>query len=103
MRSPRAPGGCWRGFRSAQAHTGSASGRSPAAIRSVIPTTCVSAALVVVLAGCGGGAAKKPNAVVTHGESVFTSSCAGCHTLTGHDTTSPGGDLAVAKLSEAII
>jgi mono/diheme cytochrome c family protein len=34
---------------------------------------------------------------------VFASSCADCHTLTGHDTRSSGGDLAVAKLSEATI
>jgi len=41
--------------------------------------------------------------MVTHGKAVFASACAGCHTLTGHDTRAPGGDLAVAKLSEATI
>jgi len=44
-----------------------------------------------------------PNAVIAHGRSVFASACSGCHTLTGHDTRSPGGDLGVTKLSEATI
>jgi mono/diheme cytochrome c family protein len=44
-----------------------------------------------------------PNALVARGRSVFASACAGCHTLTGHDTRSPGGDLAIAKLSDATI
>ena len=41
--------------------------------------------------------------MVTHGKSVFASACAGCHTLTGHDTRAPGGDLAIAKLSESTV
>lgn len=30
-------------------------------------------------------------------------SCSGCHTLTGHDTQVPGGDLAMTTLSVADI
>lgn len=30
---------------------------------------------------------------------MFASECAGCHTLTGHDSNVPGGDLAVERLS----
>jgi len=52
---------------------------------------------VALLAGCGGHRAS------VSGKAVFSSSCAGCHTLTGHDTDAPGGDLAIAKLSAADI
>lgn len=34
---------------------------------------------------------------------MFARACAGCHTLTGHDTSVPGGDLAMQKLSVADI
>ena len=34
---------------------------------------------------------------------VFAAACASCHTLTGHDSRAPGGDLAIAKLSAADI
>lgn len=37
------------------------------------------------------------------GKAVFASACAGCHTVTGHDTDVPGGDLAMTKLSVADI
>jgi mono/diheme cytochrome c family protein len=30
---------------------------------------------------------------------VFAAACFGCHTLTGHDTPTAGGDLAIARLS----
>lgn len=43
------------------------------------------------------------NATLVRGKSVFASACSGCHTLTGHDTSARGGDLAVAKLSESTI
>lgn len=33
------------------------------------------------------------------GRSIFATACAGCHTLTGHDSRAPGGDLAMAMLS----
>jgi mono/diheme cytochrome c family protein len=29
---------------------------------------------------------------------VFARSCSGCHSLTGHDTSRAGGDLAVVRL-----
>lgn len=34
---------------------------------------------------------------------MFAAACAGCHTLTGHDTRAPGGDLAIARLSPSEI
>jgi len=37
------------------------------------------------------------------GRTVFAAVCAGCHTLTGHDSRAPGGDLAMAKLSTRAI
>ena len=45
-----------------------------------------------MLAGCG----SRSNA---HGRAVFQASCARCHTLTGHDTNAPGGDLRVGRLT----
>lgn len=32
---------------------------------------------------------------------MFAQACSGCHSLTGHDTGRPGGDLALATLSPA--
>lgn len=55
----------------------------------------VAAAVVVPLCGCGGHRHAQP------GRAVFAASCAGCHTLTGHDTRVRGGDLAIARLSAA--
>lgn len=52
-------------------------------------------ALCLALAGCGGTA--------PDGKKVFARACAGCHTLTGHDTRVPGGDLAMQVLSVADI
>ncbi|HEY0415443.1 MAG TPA: hypothetical protein VGC78_03570 [Gaiellaceae bacterium] len=49
-------------------------------------------ALAAVLAGCGGHSAPR-------GRAIFHRSCAGCHTLTGHETDAPGGDLRVGRLS----
>ena len=43
-----------------------------------------------LLSGCG---ASHPN-----GSAVFSSACSRCHTLTGHDTGAPGGDLAVRRM-----
>jgi mono/diheme cytochrome c family protein len=48
-----------------------------------------------LLAGCGGGHAS------SRGQEIFERSCARCHTLTGHDTRAPGGDLRAARLSVA--
>ncbi|HZT90538.1 MAG TPA: cytochrome c [Gaiellaceae bacterium] len=54
----------------------------------------VLAAALLLLAGCGGGPA-------VSGRAVFSHSCSGCHTLTGHDTNVDGGDLAVGHFSVA--
>ncbi len=57
----------------------------------------VAAFLVLLVAGCGG----KPSAI--RGHEVFGRACARCHTLTGHDTSAPGGDLAVGHLDVAAV
>jgi mono/diheme cytochrome c family protein len=92
--------------RSAQAPTASASGRSRAASPSVIPTTCgravVLLALGLAVAGCGGKTTNGQSSAA-QGKRVFASACAGCHTLTGHDTRAPGGDLAIEALTVADI
>jgi len=56
------------------------------------------AALILLLCGCGGHR-QAHAALLQRGKRVFAAACAGCHTLTGHDTHAPGGDLAIAKLS----
>src|SRR5437879_5791152 len=93
MRSPPAQADSSPASRSGQARMASASGRSRAATRWVTLTTCASA---LALAGCGGhhGAT---------GSTIFQRSCAGCHTLTGHNTRTPGGDLAMTALGVADI
>jgi mono/diheme cytochrome c family protein len=51
----------------------------------------------LVLTACGAS---------THhaeGRRIFAASCASCHTITGHDTQAPGGDLAVPRFTEAEI
>jgi mono/diheme cytochrome c family protein len=53
------------------------------------------AAAVVLLAGCGARHSS------TRGRAVFERSCAGCHTVTGHDTGAPGGDLRAGRLTAA--
>jgi len=45
-----------------------------------------------VLAGCGGASH------AARGRAIFEHECSSCHTLTGHDTTVDGGDLAIAHL-----
>jgi mono/diheme cytochrome c family protein len=59
-------------------------------------------ALVLMLCGCG-GRHRQPQTMQQRGRTVFAASCAGCHTLTGHDSRAPGGDLAIAKLSSTVI
>jgi mono/diheme cytochrome c family protein len=49
--------------------------------------------VVLLAAGCGGGRH------LATGRTIFARSCSGCHTVTGHDTRAPGGDLAIARLS----
>ena len=57
------------------------------------------AALAVLLSGCGGSRHASPNparlAEYSAGARIFKSACAVCHTLTGHDTRSDGGDLGL--------
>jgi mono/diheme cytochrome c family protein len=43
-----------------------------------------------LLSGCG---AAHPD-----GRAVFSRACSRCHTLMGHDTAAPGGDLAVRRM-----
>lgn len=53
----------------------------------------VTVAFAVLLAGCSGAPSS------ARGRVVFQRSCSGCHTLTGHDTNAPGGDLRVGHLT----
>jgi mono/diheme cytochrome c family protein len=55
----------------------------------------LAALAALLLAGCSGGHQ------AARGRSIFERSCAGCHTLTGHDTSAPGGDLRAAHLGAA--
>jgi mono/diheme cytochrome c family protein len=57
---------------------------------------------VLAVAGCGGTASRAPRSDVDGGQ-VFATDCSSCHTLTGHDTSVQGGDLAVEVLSTADI
>jgi mono/diheme cytochrome c family protein len=54
----------------------------------------VALAASVLLAGCGGRPAQ-----LSRGHAIFEHSCSACHTLTGRDSSAPGGDLAQAPLS----
>jgi mono/diheme cytochrome c family protein len=53
------------------------------------------AAFAAALAGCAGGHSN------AQGREIFERSCARCHTLAGHDTDAPGGDLRAAGLDAA--
>jgi len=56
------------------------------------------AALAVLLSGCGGSRHASPSPARladSAGARIFESACAVCHTLTGHDTRSDGGDLGL--------
>jgi mono/diheme cytochrome c family protein len=50
---------------------------------------------LALLPGCGGQSVS--------GRAVFSRACAGCHTLTGHDTNVDGGDLGRSRLTVAQI
>ena len=54
--------------------------------------TLAAVLLAATVAGCGGG---HP---ASRGRAIFVRDCAGCHTLTGRDTSAPGGDLRVGHL-----
>ncbi len=56
------------------------------------------AALTFLLCGCGGHR-QAPPSLLQRGRTVFAGACAGCHTVTGRDSHTRGGDLAIAKLS----
>jgi mono/diheme cytochrome c family protein len=51
---------------------------------------------VALLGGCGAG-----RGTPERGRTVFVSSCADCHTLTGRDSGRDNGDLAKPRLSVA--
>jgi mono/diheme cytochrome c family protein len=53
------------------------------------------AAAAALCAGCSGGHS------TAHGRAVFERSCARCHTLSGHDTRAPGGDLRAGRMTSA--
>ena len=57
------------------------------------------AALALTAYACThrGAASKGP----ASGERIYTHSCSTCHSLTGHDTHAPGGDLVNAHLTIA--
>jgi mono/diheme cytochrome c family protein len=59
------------------------------------------AAVALLLCGCGGHSTARAQRQVARGRAVFARSCAGCHTVTGHDTRASGGDLAIARLTTA--
>lgn len=47
---------------------------------------------------CGSQSRDTDRTQLRQGRAVFARSCASCHTLTGHNTNSAGGDLAIATL-----
>jgi mono/diheme cytochrome c family protein len=49
------------------------------------------------LAACG-----SPTAI-QRGHGIFEKECSSCHTLTGHETSVDGGDLAIERMSVADI
>src|SRR5690242_7664683 len=109
MRSQRTPADSSRGSRSAPGPTACAYGRSRAATRSAIRTTCgeslcllAAAAALAFLCGCGGHG-QAQSTLARRGRTVFVAACASCHTLTGHDSRARGGDLAIAELSTRAI
>ncbi len=58
-----------------------------------------------MLAGCGGasghGTQEVGAATQGLGKRVYARSCDGCHSLTGHETSTDGGDLALDSLTLA--
>jgi mono/diheme cytochrome c family protein len=49
-------------------------------------------------AGCGGSNPNSDVSVLRHGRAIFARSCAGCHSLVGHEVGASGGDLAIGHL-----
>jgi mono/diheme cytochrome c family protein len=60
-------------------------------------TLALAGVLVAILAGCGGTSG------LDRGRAVFRRDCSDCHTLSGHDTTASGGDLAMGDLSISVL
>ncbi len=61
-------------------------------------------AFAIVAAGCGSASAPRPTPGATAAaRTLFTGSCGGCHSLTGHDTpTHQGGDLLGVRLRRPV-
>jgi mono/diheme cytochrome c family protein len=68
----------------------------------VLRAFAAAATLTVALSGCGAHGHTHAGAV-ERGSAVFVGACARCHTLTGHDSAAPGGDLATVRLSTPAI
>jgi mono/diheme cytochrome c family protein len=70
----------------------------------VFPTAAaiLAAALAAVaLAGCGETGGASAAAALGPGRQIFARSCSGCHTLTGRESATSGGNLLNAHLSVA--
>ena len=67
-------------------------------------TALAALALAITAAGCGSASTSAPSAGVTAAaRTLFAGSCGGCHTLTGHDTSShQGGDLLGVHLHRPV-
>jgi mono/diheme cytochrome c family protein len=55
--------------------------------------------VISLATSCGGQRPAAGDAQFHKGRALFSQSCSGCHTLTGDDTRTTGGDLAIADLS----
>jgi mono/diheme cytochrome c family protein len=62
----------------------------------------VGIAMTGVLCGCAAQTHERTAAQRSVG-STFAAACSACHTLTGHNTATAGGDLAIADLSTRVI
>src|ERR1700712_5184588 len=67
-------------------------------------TAMAALALAITAAGCGSASAPPPSAGVTAAaRTLFSDSCGGCHTLTGHNLAShQGGDLLGVRLRRSV-
>ena len=60
-------------------------------------SVAVGAAVVVMVAGCGGHGAAS-SGPLAQGRKIFASQCSGCHTLIGREHGAVGGDLVLSRL-----
>lgn len=66
-------------------------------------TALTALTLAVALAGCGSSSAPVPSSRPAAGRALFSASCGGCHSLTGHGTPSQqGGDLLGLRLRRSV-